>query len=121
MPVAAAALARAVGGPFWFRVRGRSMLPTLEGGDAVLIWPRSPRRIPVGALVVADDPEDPGRTLVKRVRAVADSGLVVCADNHSEGRDSRHFGPIPPHRIRGQVLLVWSHSGTIRLPPLQRS
>lgn len=113
---AATRLVRALGGPFWFRVRGRSMLPTLRAGDAVFIRPRPADRIPPGSLVVADDPDGSGRVLVKRLGLRAPGGFVVHADNRSEGRDSRHFGPLPPDRIRGPVVLIWTTDGALRRP-----
>lgn len=96
-------------------MRGRSMLPTLQEGDAVLIRPRA--RLREGDLVVADDPEAPGRTLVKRLGAREPGGFVVLSDNRAEGRDSRTFGPVPPHLLRGRVVLIWTHDGALRRPP----
>jgi nickel-type superoxide dismutase maturation protease len=129
MPRAAAAAARLVHaiagphwrGPWWFRVRGRSMLPTLQEGDAVFIRPRPPAAMPAGALVVADDPDGSGRVLVKRLGSRGPGGFAVHSDNRAEGRDSRHFGPLPPHRLRGQVVLVWTRDGALRRPPPSRS
>lgn len=129
MPRAAAAaahLATAIAGPrwrgpWWFRVRGRSMLPTLQEGDAVFVRPRLPSDMPPGALVVADDPDGSGRVLVKRLGAVGPAGIVVRSDNRSEGRDSRQFGPIPFHHLHGQVIFVWTRDGALRRPPPLRS
>ena len=109
-------LARALRGPLWFRVRGRSMVPTLEAGDMVVVLPCQVSDISPGALVVVRDPDGSGRALVKRMVRCTAVGLTVSADNRREGRDSRHFGPVPAHLVHGRVLLVWTRSGHFRRP-----
>lgn len=103
------------------------MVPTLAPGDLVLVDPRAFRaRPPVpGALVACDDPERPGRWLVKRVAGVGPGGFrlrtaglsdaaewptvplptgtVYLLSDAPEGRDSRRFGPVPVSALRGAV------------------
>lgn len=97
------------------------MLPTLQEGDAVFIRPRLSTELRPGALIVADDPDGSGRVLVKRLGSSGPDGFVVHSDNHEEGRDSREFGPIAPHHLRGLVVLIWTRDGALRRPPLPRS
>ena len=92
------------------------MLPTLEAGDMVVVRPCSVRDVAPGALVVLRDPDGSGRVLVKRLVGLTAGGATVAADNQMEGRDSRHFGPVPGHLLHGRVVLVWSRDGRIRRP-----
>lgn len=95
-----------------FLVLDGSMQPTLEPGDRVLVvrWVR-PRP---GHIVVARDPEQPGRYLVKRVaeRSV-DGSYLLLGDNRRLSRDSRAFGRVPRTLIVGRV--TWRY-----LPPGRR-
>ncbi|HEX2221223.1 MAG TPA: nickel-type superoxide dismutase maturation protease [Candidatus Limnocylindria bacterium] len=88
-------------------VRGGSMAPGLLPGD----WLFAERlsyvfRAPhVGEVVVAADPRERERDLVKRVTAV-EAGLVTVHGDHPEAStDSREFGPIPTSLVRGRVWL----------------
>jgi nickel-type superoxide dismutase maturation protease len=89
-----------------FAISGRSMLPTLSPGDWVLVDEhaydgRMPRR---GHVVVAEDPREPERHLVKRVAFVDLHGDVrLEGDNADESTDSREFGPIPAANVKGRV------------------
>ncbi|MGE0600313.1 MAG: nickel-type superoxide dismutase maturation protease [Dehalococcoidia bacterium] len=89
-----------------FEVSGESMLPALEAGDWVLVdehayRARMPRR---GHIVVAPDPREPERLLIKRIAAVDLHGDVQLAgDNWAESTDSRAFGPVPAATVIGRV------------------
>jgi nickel-type superoxide dismutase maturation protease len=90
-----------------FAISGRSMLPTLSPGDWVLVDERAyqhgalPRR---GHVVVAADPREPARHLVKRVAAVDLHGQVrLEGDNADESTDSREFGAVPVSNVKGRV------------------
>jgi nickel-type superoxide dismutase maturation protease len=89
-----------------FEISGRSMAPALEPGDWVLVDEfayrgRLPRR---GEIVVATDPREPGRDLVKRVSAVdLHGGVSLEGDNPDESTDSRQFGPVPASSVKGRV------------------
>lgn len=82
------------------------MWPTLWPGDWVLVDEHAygaglPRR---GHVVVAADPREPGRHLVKRVSAVDLHGQIrIEGDNRDESTDSRHFGAIPVAMVKGRV------------------
>ena len=60
--------------------------------------------------MVASDPREPARLIVKRVRDVAPAGVTVQGDNPDpEGStDSRHYGPIPGTAIVGRPVLRYA-------------
>ena len=82
-------------------VRGRSMAPTLLPGDRLLVA-RLPVRI--GDVVLARDPREPGRELVKRVSSADRSGLVLRGDNPVASTDARTFGALRPEAVRWRVV-----------------
>lgn len=108
-----------------------SMVPTLEPGDQVLVnrfiftGPRFgilPRR-PVGRgdVVVFRPPFDPQRNYVKRCVGLGgdwfDGGVLPAGALWLEGDaralsfDSRRFGAVPEHALRGRaVAVLWSRS-----------
>ena len=85
-------------------VRGHSMAPALKPGDRLLVESRSfERRQPrPGEIVLAADPRDDGRELIKRVTAVdATAGEAeVRGDSPDASTDSRTFGAVPLASIR---------------------
>ena len=92
-----------------FRVRDRSMEPTLLEGDQVIASPLPYRWRPpaVGDLVVLRHPTEP-RFLVKRVVDVDGQRVSVRGDNRDRSTDSRAFGPVSRDALVGKVLLRWS-------------
>jgi signal peptidase I len=104
-------------------VEGPSMEPTLYDGDRVIVdlWSLRGRPPRTGDVVVIAGGDD--QDLVKRVAAepypgndpyppaqlAPDSPLepafVVLGDNPGQSRDSRTFGRVPRHRIRGRVAV----------------
>jgi len=106
-------------------VVGPSMEPTLQDGDRVLVdlWTLRRRLARPGEIVVVAGPG--GEDLVKRIgrepypgndpyppsALATDSQLeptfVVLGDNAAHSLDSRAFGRVPRHRIRGRV--VWRY------------
>jgi nickel-type superoxide dismutase maturation protease len=94
-------------------VGGSSMSPTLEDGDRVIVELLPYRRhLPrVGDVVLLEGPE--GMALVKRIASVDPRGSVwVLGDNPAESADSRTFGSIPLHRVRGRITWrYWPPSG----------
>jgi nickel-type superoxide dismutase maturation protease len=96
---------------FRVAVTGPSMEPTVREGDWLLV--RQLRRRPrVGELVIAADPREPARLLVKRVTAVVGDLVTVMGDRPDRSTDSREFGPIPSSAIVG--------SPVFRYAPLER-
>lgn len=106
-------------------VDGTSMLPTLKRGDRVLVdlWTLRRRPPRTGEIVLLVGPA--GEPLVKRIarepypgeaplpapalqpNSPLEPAYVVLGDNAPESRDSRVFGKVPRHRIRGHV--VWRY------------
>jgi nickel-type superoxide dismutase maturation protease len=101
---------------FRVAVAGQSMEPTFRDGDWLLV--RRLRRLPrAGEVVVATDPREPERLLVKRVRSVAPAGVTIEGDHAdpAESTDSRQFGPIPGSSIVGRPVLRYAPLGRIGL------
>jgi nickel-type superoxide dismutase maturation protease len=106
MSVSATIAARAAMRYRRFAISGASMQPALEPGDWVLVDEKAyRRRLPRrGHIVVAADPRDPARHLVKRVAGVdLHRQVQLAGDNPDESTDSRHFGPVPANTVRGRV------------------
>ena len=98
-------------------VRDASMAPTLLPGDRLLVDPAALRDAlpPLGSIVVARDPEQADRLLVKRVAALpgerSPEGSIVprgrvylVGDDPATSRDSRAFGPVA---LDGLLGLAW--------------
>jgi signal peptidase I len=82
-------------------VRGRSMAPALLPGDRLLVARLGPPR--VGDVVLAADPRDPRRELIKRVSTL-DGGVVLRGDNRPLSSDARTFGALPSSAVRWRVV-----------------
>jgi nickel-type superoxide dismutase maturation protease len=82
------------------------MTPALNPGDWIVVdlaayHSRRPRRSDV---ILAQDPRQPSRTLVKRVDHVDLHGAAwLLGDNQAASTDSREFGPVSPDAILGRV------------------
>ena len=87
-----------------FRVRGRSMVPTIEPGAWVLVDPE--RRPAVGDIVLAPHPWR-DRTVCKRLAALDGGFAELASDNPDEGTDSRQFGPVALDDLDGVVTHVF--------------
>lgn len=89
------------------------MSPTLEPGE--YLFAVRTRWVRPGSLVVVEQPNWPGHEVVKRVEAgpsdrVGDRILGpdeywITGDNSDRSTDSRTFGPVRRHAIRGRVIL----------------
>jgi len=116
-------------------VSGPSMEPTLQDGDRVLVdlWSLRGRLPRPGEIVVFSGPGD--EDLVKRVASepypgnspypaptlATDSPIEptfgVLGDNLEQSLDSRAFGRIPRHRVRGRV--TWRYWPLSRVGPIE--
>ena len=85
-------------------VVGRSMSPSLEPGDRLLVetWTFGRRAPKIGDVVVAPDPREPTRELVKRVAAV-DTERVALRGDSAKSTDSRRFGTVPVTDVRARA------------------
>lgn len=84
-------------------VRGRSMAPTLLPGERLVVarLRRAPR---IGEIVLAPDPREPSRELVKRVASIEAGGVRLRGDNPAFSSDARVFGLVPIERVRWRVV-----------------
>lgn len=82
-------------------VRGRSMAPTLLPGDRLLVARAAPRP---GDVVLARDPRDDQRELIKRVASLDAFGITLRGDNPAASTDARDFGAIPQENVEWRAL-----------------
>ena len=104
---------QALGFALWARwrflrcsVEGESMLPSLVPGDWVVADRGASRnyRPRAGDVVLARDPRNRERLLVKRVDHVDLHNQVwLAGDNPAASTDSRVFGAVPPDAVVGRV------------------
>jgi nickel-type superoxide dismutase maturation protease len=87
-------------------VRGGSMAPTLLPGDRLLVerWSFQRRPPRPAEIVLAPDPREPGRELIKRVAAVRDDLVELRGDAADASTDSRSFGTLPVAQVRWRVV-----------------
>ena len=104
---AAAGLAAGAAASRWLdvvEVRGGSMAPSLLPGDRLLVESRSylGRAPRLGEIVLAADPRQADRELIKRVVAIDDAGAAadLRGDAPEASTDSREFGAVPISAIR---------------------
>ncbi len=89
-----------------YEVAGESMTPALDPGDYVIVdraayRHRLPRR---GQVVLARDPRDPAREVVKRVdRTDLHGDIWLSGDNPEASTASETFGPVRRDVLIGRV------------------
>jgi nickel-type superoxide dismutase maturation protease len=83
-------------------VRGRSMASTLLPGDRLLVVRAPPR---VGDVVLAPDPREPSRELIKRVVAVDAIGVRLRGDNVTASTDERTFGTVSLDAVEWRAVV----------------
>jgi nickel-type superoxide dismutase maturation protease len=91
-------------------VRGRSMAPTLLPGDRLVVVRGVPRS---GAIVLAADPRDRQRELIKRVARIDAAGIHLRGDDPGASSDERTFGPLPRTAVAWRVVLRYWPPGRI--------
>jgi len=96
-------------------VRGRSMAPTLHAGDRLLAVRLRAR---AGDVVLATDPRDPRRELIKRATSVDRHRVRLRGDNAAASTDARTFGAVPADAVSWRVILrYWPLDRVGRVPP----
>jgi nickel-type superoxide dismutase maturation protease len=98
-------------------VHGRSMAPLLQPGDRLLVESRTYARRPprAGEVVLAADPREPRRELVKRIISVdEDRGTAdLRGDDPDASTDSRTFGSIRLGNLRWRVAARYWPPGRV--------
>lgn len=82
------------------------MWPGLEAGDKLLVV--GTRHVKPGEVVVVPDPRLPSRLVVKRVVERLADTVVVRGDNPHASTDSRTYGPVAVHAVRGRAVYRYS-------------
>ena len=111
-------------------VRGPSMYPTLTPGEYVLFDRLAYRRGPPrrGDVVLATDPREPGRRIIKRIAGAPGERVTVdgCTWTLGEGEwlllgdapdfstDGRDFGPVGLQSIQARAWFVYWPPGKAR-------
>ncbi len=87
-------------------VRGSSMAPALLAGDWLVVerWTYARRAPHRHEVVLALDPRDPRRELVKRVAGVGGEGVRIVGDNAAASTDSETFGGLPLAALRWRAV-----------------
>jgi nickel-type superoxide dismutase maturation protease len=80
------------------------MVPAYYNGDRLLV--RYGASAGPGDAVLARDPRDPQRVLLKRIARREDGGWWLLADNPYAPGDSRQFGVVPDELVLGRVVTV---------------
>jgi len=91
------------------RVDGTSMLPTLEGGDLVVIQGVPISDVHVGDIVVYNSLcSTSGLSVVHRIVQVTSSGLITKGDNNgaTDQASSIAFAPITQQCLEGKVVFA---------------
>lgn len=94
------------------KVSGESMSPTYSDGDILLVkWlDGNSTELALSSVVVIERDEMPGILFIKRIQKSHSGAYWVEGDNKiasAEERmnDSRRWGYVPAHEIKGRVLL----------------
>lgn len=93
------------------------MLPTLLPGDRLLVARIGRPR--AGDVVLAGDPRDSRREMIKRVARIDASGVHLRGDNPAASTDARAFGPVPAASVEWRaVLRYWPPDRIGPIPPV---
>lgn len=95
-----------------FRIKDRSMLPTVGSGDYVLVskLSYSISKLGAGDLIVSRHPSR-RMYIIKRIERVLPSGYYLVGDNRGSSEDSRTFGAVKRELIVGKVVMVIRKKG----------
>jgi hypothetical protein len=94
------------------------MAPALLPGDRLLVLRARPR---VGDVVIARDPRDRGRELVKRVARLGTDGVELRGDNPAFSTDARTFGAVDRDAVGWRAIArTWPLDRLGRIPAPRR-
>ncbi len=100
-----------------YAVEGSSMAPTLRANDWIVVDRHAYSRAMArpGHVVLALDPRDPSREIVKRVvRVTLHNEAWLEGDDPTASTDSREYGPVPRTLILGRVKWrYWPRPGRV--------
>jgi len=91
------------------RVDGYSMLPTLEGGDLVVIQGVPISDVHVGDVIVYNNLcSSGGESVVHRVMMIVNTGLITKGDNNPQNDQASNIAlsPITQNCLEGKVVFV---------------
>jgi nickel-type superoxide dismutase maturation protease len=90
------------------------MEPALRAGDWLVVAPLAGAPAP-GEIVLARDPREPERLVLKRVAAVKHGRCTLLGDRPEASTDSRVFGPVPLEDVIGRAVFRYAPLGRIGL------
>ena len=96
-------------------VRGRSMAPTLLPGDRLLVARLGRPR--AADVVLAADPRDLRREMIKRIARIDASGIHLRGDNPAASTDARAFGPVSAVTVEWRAIVRYWPPDRIGLIP----
>ena len=81
------------------------MIPTFCDGQRLIYRPIKAKtsKLKRGYLVIACDPLEPQKLLIKRIHKITSLGIELRGDNSENSVDSRKFGTISPENIKGII------------------
>jgi phage repressor protein C with HTH and peptisase S24 domain len=81
------------------RIVGDSMLPNFKSGQVVVAIKKTNYK--VGQVVVANYDN---KEIIKRISKLSNNKVYFLGDNLPKSTDSRHFGWLNTHNIKGQII-----------------
>ena len=100
-------------GATFHAVRSASMEPQVPEGSMVVVLPAEPAEIEEGAIVLFDDPSDPGRLVVHRVRRSIDGPAGGQFETQGDANPGADPALVPSRMVRGEVRWHITGAGTV--------